>query len=360
MKKRAVFLVILIVVLFGGTFSWYFFRAYLGYVYGKQYRPPPAAVATQTAVQQNWTPMFSAIGSIEAINSINVTSQVSGQIEAINFQSGQMVKKGDSLIQLDDDIEQQNLRDAKANLELRKITKERNESLFKTRAVSLQLVDESRADYIRAHALVERTLLNIKYKNIVAPFDGKIGIVDVHVGEYINPGAALVSLQSLDPIYIDFNLPGSDLPNLYVNQPVKAILQAYPGQTFSGKISAIDSKVSRDTRNIKIRATFANPDQKLYPGLFADVVIELNQAQSVIVIPQSAIAYSLYGNTVYVVIKKDNQLIAVPKIVTLGERRGDSVAVTKGINAGDQVVVSGTIKLRENTPVVINNSLEKK
>ena len=357
-KKALV--ILFVVLLLGGTFAWdrvqtYFITKFLSH--------PPApvvTVSTSTVKYINYQPTLTAVGSLSAYHGVQVTSQMPGQIKEILFKSGDYVKKGDALIQLDDSVAQQTLASDKAQLQYDEATYRRYQSLYKTHAVSRSDLETMRTQYQKTLAQVASDELNIKHMLISAPFSGKLGIRAVDMGQYINAGDALVSLQQLDPMYVDFTLPAINLPDLTVGQGVDVSLTSSSGtQTLSGKIEAINSDVNVNSRNINVRAQIANEQHKYLPGQYANVSVKLPEQAKTMVIPRTAITYSLFGDSVYLVkkdSKDDKKFQAIQQVVTVGNVVGDSVIVTKGLSINDQVVNAGQNKLKNGATVVINNS----
>lgn len=364
-KKPLIIVVILLLVIFGGIFGFGAVRSYFMGQFFAHFALPPATISTAKVKAETWKPSISAVGSLAAINGVQVTTQQAGMVEQINFQSGQLVKKGESLIQLDDSEDLQDLKNFRAQLKLANITFERQKKLYKYGAVATSGLDQAKAGLEQAEAQANKTQIIIDKKNIKAPFAGKAGILLVNLGQYINVGTPVVSLQALDPLYVNFSLPEQNLSKLYVGQPVAFTIEAHGNKVFEGKITAINSEVNSQTRNVLIQATVANPKLELYPGMFANVQVKLPQQQNVIVVPQTAITYNLYGDSVYVVEQNGTDkktgkpiLKAVTKYVTVGEKFDDSVIILKGLNAGEEVVTSGQLKLHNGSEVVINNSVE--
>ena len=363
MKTRLIWIISFFLFLFVATFIFYGIKSYLIYSFMKNYQEPPVYVATTKAVATTWNPFISAVGSLKASNGVDVNSEVSGQILSLNFQSGQNVNQGDLLVQLNDQVDQQSLLRDEATLRFNKVDYSRKETLLKENAVARSAVDAAKAAYLQATAAVACDNVMIAQKKIKAPFAGRIGIRQVNIGQYITTGTSIVSLQALNPLYVDFSLPEQDLSLLKTGQEITVTVDAYPNQLFQGKISAINSMIDVNTRSIALRATILNEKEILYPGLFAKVQVILPKIQNVITLPQSAITYSLYGNSVYIVVtkgrdKKGNpELIAVQKYVKVGDRRDNVVAITEGIKAGDLVVTAGQIKLHPDAVVKINNTV---
>jgi len=361
-----VLVLVLIAIVFGGLFGFNVLRMHFIKKAVSHYRPPPVTISAEKAQTQTWHPRIAAVGTLVAVNGVDVTSETSGIIVHIHFKSGQLVKQGEPLIKLDDTVDQQELKNLQAQLKLAAINFERIQKLYKKRAVSVSQVDTSRAKLQQEQALVAKTQAQINQKTIKAPFAGKLGVRLVNVGEFIKPGIQIVSLQSFDPLYAQFTLPEQYLRNIYIGQPILLNVGTYKNEVFHGKITAINSKVNEKTRNILVQATVPNDEQRLYPGLFANVKVILPQQHNVVTIPQTAISYSLYGDAVYVVkaSKKDQQgkstLHAYRQFVRIGARRGSVIAIKEGLKAGQTVITSGQLKLTPGTQVVINNSAEKK
>lgn len=366
MGKRMTIVIIALVVIFGAIFGWDMLRVHFIKEFKKNFVPPPTTISTTKAITQFWQPTLTAVGSLTAINGVNVSSEVSGMVIAIRFKSGELVQKGRSLVQLDDSEDIQDLKNNQAELDLAKVDFVRKAALWKSKAVSKSTYDEALATLRQAHAQVNKSLVTISKKNIRAPFSGKIGIRQVNIGQYINPGDMLVSLQSLDPLYVDFSLPEQYLKSLYLNQRISLKVDAYPGEKFYGKITAINALVTEATRSINVQGTLPNTNYRLYPGSFANVSVYLPKRKSVVTVPQTAMTYSLYGNTVYVVEQKGKDkkgkpiLRAYERYATVGPMKDNVVVIKKGIKAGEIVVTSGQNKLQNGTRVVINNSVKLK
>lgn len=369
MTKRMTITVIALAVIFGGLLFYNILRNRLMLKYMANFQAPAMTISAHAAETEHWQPYLSAVGNFVAVNSIEVSSEVAGIIEKIYFNSGEVVKTGDLLVKLDDTVDQADLRDNLARLDLARVNYERQQNLAQTNATSAIAVDESHAEFRQAEEAVGRTQAYIDKKYIKAPFDGKLGIRSVSVGEYISPGATrLVTLQSLDPIYIRFFLPEQNLQNLYIGQPIRLAVDAYPGEVFTGEIHALESRVDEQTHNIEVQAIIANEHQRLYPGVFANVQILLPREDAVITVPDSAVTYSLYGDSVYVVREDETldesseegvqpSLRAYRQYITVGEHRGARVAVISGIKVGELIVDSGQLKLTNGVRVKVNNEV---
>lgn len=363
MQNRIVWIASFFLIVFIGTFIFYGVKLLMVHWFMSHYEEPPVYVSTIKAELKTWHLTLDTVGTLKASNGVEVNSQVSGQILSIVFQSGDHVKQGDLLVQLNDDVDQQALLRDEAKLRLDKVDYDRKQLLIKENAVARSAVDIAKASYLQSQAAVASDQVMIAQKKIRAPFSGKIGIRQVNIGQYITPGTSIVTLQALNPLYVDFSLPEQDLPLLHKDQDVTMKVDAYPNQLFHGKISAINAAIDVNTRSIAVRATIPNDNEALFPGLFANVSVILPDKQNVITVPQTAVTYSLYGDVIYVAEDKGKDkkgqpiLTAVQKYVKVGDRHGLSVAVQEGIQTGDEVVTSGQLKLHPNARVLINNSI---
>jgi membrane fusion protein (multidrug efflux system) len=325
---------------------------------------PPQTVSDTVAQPQDWQPQLTAIGSLRAVRGADLSAQIGGIVAAIHFDSGGDVQAGTVLVELQSADDQAKLDSLKAQAELARITFERDQRQLQAQAVSKQVVDTDEQTLKSDLAQVAQQQATLDYKTVKAPFAGRVGIRQVDLGQYLAPGTAIATLQALDPIYIDFNLPQQALAQIVVGQIVTVTVDTFPGQHFPGKISAINSKVDLSSRNVQVRATLDNHDHKLLPGMFASVAIDVGDKKSYITLPQTAVTYNPYGNTVYIVDDKgkddkgQDQLVARQVFVTTGDMRGDQVAIIKGVNPGDTVVTGGQIKLRNGSPLKINNSVQ--
>ena len=364
MKKRFLLATIILLIIFGLTFAWYIVRVVLTKRFIANYRPPPVAVSTIMATQKTWNPTLKSVGTLLAVQGVDVNSEVPGQIVKIYFKSGQHVKDGNPLVQLDDLVDQQTLQNHLAGLRLDKVNYKRQSRLYRTNATAKSTLDQAQAKMLQSQAQVTTAQVMIQKKKIKAPFNGQLGIRKVNLGQYLSPGETIVTLQALNPLFVDFSLPEQNLRQVHVGQALTITTDAFPGVTFDGKVTAVSSLVDVSTRSLSVRAKIPNADERLYPGLFANVSVILPQQKNVITVPQTAITYSLYGDSLYVVTKSKNKktkktdLIATQKFVTLGERKGIVVAVKKGIKPGDVVVTSGQLKLQTGDRVIINNSIK--
>lgn len=356
MVKRLIFVALFLVIVFGGVFSFDAWRSYQAQRFAQQFKLPPVTVGTIKAQKVKWSSKISAIGSLVAMNSVKITSDINGKVSKILFQSGQAVTKDQPIVQLDDKILQQQLRENIAQLELSRLNFDRSKKLYQKNTISKQQLDVDRAAFVKYQAAVNADKINIDYKVVKAPFDGRLGIREVNIGQFLDPGDPIVRVETLDPILIDFTIPERYLSQIKEEQVFSVIVDAYPEEKFEGKVIAINSTVNTQTRNITLRGKLSNSKLKLYPGQFAKVSLNSGQEQSVIIVPRNAITYNTYGNILYVVETKDQKKIAKQINVKTGRQRGDWVEITAGVNVGDEVIVSGQIKVRPNSPVVINNT----
>ena len=327
---------------------------------------PPTTVSSAVVKEEDWAPTLSAIGSVSAVQGAVVATELGGVVAEVNFQNGGVAKKGDVLMRLDSSAEEAQLHTAQADLELAKANLERERNLATRKVVSQQEFDAAQSTFGQKQGAVDNMRSFITKKEVRAPFDGMLGIRQVNVGQMINPGQQVVQLTALDRIYVDFALPQQTLPQLATGYDARVHADALPGQEFKGKVTAINSMVDAVTRNIGVQATLENPDHVLRPGMFVKVDVILPQKSKTLVIQGSAVSYAPYGNSVFVIDKKNDPKTGKESqslrqaFVRIGEARGDFVAVKEGLKAGDVVVGTGVFKLRNGMPVVINNDLAPK
>jgi membrane fusion protein (multidrug efflux system) len=327
---------------------------------------PPTTVSSAVVKEEDWAPTLSAIGSVSAVQGAVVSAELGGVVAEINFQSGGVAKKGDVLMRLDSSAEEAQLHTAEADLELAKANLERERDLAARKVVSKQELDTAQSTFGQKQGAVDNMLSFITKKQIRAPFDGMLGIRQVNVGQMINSGQQVVQLTALDKVYVDFALPQQNLPQLAAGYEARVHADSLPGREFKGKVTAINSMVDNVTRNISLQATFDNPDHELHPGMFVKVDVILPEKSKTLVIPGSAVSYAPYGNSVFVIDNKKDPKTGKESqslrqaFVRIGEARGDFVAITEGLKAGDVVVSTGVFKLRNGMSVVINNDLAPK
>ncbi len=334
-----------------------------GMAMGAKFAPPPAAVTTVKVKSETWQPVLSAVGSLRAVHGVTVSTDLAGIVSQIAFESGTAVKKGDMLVKLDTQQEEAQVRSAEARLNLATTDLDRKRDLIAKKAIAESDLDAAQSQLAQTAAAVEEMKALVGRKQVTAPFDGLLGIRQVDLGQYLNPGAAIVPLQSLDPIYVEFSVPQQHFAALTVGKKLRLGVSGLAGERFEAEITAIDSLVDPNTRNVLVQGTVKNPDHKLRPGMFADVEVLLPEDGAVLAIPTSSIAYAPYGDSVYVVREKpgpDGQPMkqVEQQFVQLGPKRGDLVSVLKGLKDGDEVVSSGVFKLRPGAPVQVDNSVQ--
>lgn len=329
--------------------------------------PQPAiSVSAAVAREQPWQSRLPAIGTLKAYQGVDLTAEVQGTVKEVLFQSGEKVTLGQPLLQLDSEVERAILATAEAVRALARVEYQRGQDLIKRQAISKSEFDRLNAELLKAEASVTQLKAELDKKRILAPFAGTIGIRQVDTGDYLSPGTSFATLQDLSRLYVDFFLPEQDYPQLAIGQNVRLSLAAYPGEVFSGEISALNPKVEETTRNVQVRAMLPNPDNKLLPGMFANLEVLLPGEKPQVLVPETAITYTLYGNSVYVIgEQKDDQgavvkddkgqprLVVERRFVETGERRDGQVLVLKGLKAGEQVVTAGQLKLDNGAHVAI-------
>lgn len=357
MVKRLLLVLLLLAVVLGGVFAFKLFQ--LKMMQAQFAQPlPPSPIAATHARQEQWQPRLPAAGSLVAVNGTEVTTEIGGIVKAIHFESGQPVKAGTVLIELEDSVDRAALEGARAERRLAEIKLNRAMDLIKRSAISKSEFDETQANADAAQARVAEKAAKLAQKTIRAPFDGLIGIRQVNLGQYLAPGSRIVSLQALNPIYADYALPERHLPQLSVGQSVELKVAAYPGRVFTGTVSALASAVESGSRSLSVRATLDNGEALLRPGMFAEVATLQAESQNVITVPQTAVSFNTYGNFVYVIIQGEGTgLLVKRRQVTTGRVRAGQVEVTEGLSIGEQVVRAGLVKLRDGQAVVIDNSV---
>jgi membrane fusion protein (multidrug efflux system) len=364
MIKRMILMLIAVALVLGGIFGFQVFKANIIKKVMASFANPPQTVSTVKAGYQEWQPTLSAVGSLRAVNGADLSLQQPGIVSEIDFKSGDDVQASQVLLRLRADDDVAKLQALQAVAQLAQIVLARDQKQFAAQAVSQATIDSDNATLKNDLAQVAQQQALLDQKILRAPFAGHIGIRSVDLGQYLAAGTAVVTLQALDPIYVDYFMPQQALDRIRVGQSVTVRIDTYPNESFSGRISAINPLVDVNSRNVQIRATLANADHRLLPGMFATLDVDIGGKQRQITLPQTAIAYNSYGDTVYIVVDKGQgaegqpQLVAQQSFVTTGATRGDQVAVLKGVKEGDQIVTSGQIKLHNGAPVVINNSVQ--
>ena len=354
MLKRLLILLVVLAVLIGG-FVW--FKQQQAQQAAAMMAPPPPAVVTATEVRsQIARPSLQATGTLVAVKGVELSAEVDGIVREIAFQSGQAVKQGDLLLRLDDEVDRADLQGARASLELARLKFDRFKRLLRDKSVSQSDYDTAQAELSSARAAVAAKQATIDRKTLRAPFDGVLGIEQISLGQYLAKGSPIVPLVQLDPVHVDFSLPERQLPQLAVGQQVSISVAAWP-QAFSGEVIAIDPDVAVDTRQVRVRARLSNPQGQLRPGMFARVGIDLGREEPVLTLPRVAITYAPYGDSVYVIEQADDKLTVQQRQVTSGVVIGDRVVISEGLSEGEQVVLTGQVKLRNGAAVQIDNRI---
>lgn len=372
-RKRMILMLVAVLVIFGGVFG---IKAMIGAQTNKFFdnMPQPAvAVSSAIARTETWRDDAEAVGTFVAVNGADVTTESGGVVRSIEFEAGQPVRAGAVLVRLNSANEEATLRSLEAAAALARTQAERWRKLGADKLVSLDEVQSRVTAAATAQAQVDAQRALIAQKTIRAPFSGVLGIRKVNLGQFVGPGDAIVSLQQLDPIYLDFSLPEQRMGELVEGTMVRATLDAIPGEVFDGRVTAVEPLVDPDTRNFKAQATLQNPDGKLRPGSFARVRFALGGEKQVVVIPQTAVSFNPYGNAVFVISKvkrkqgetdmqgkplTGDKLIVTQRFIKTGATRGDLIAVSEGLKPGEQVVTSGLLKLRNDAEVTINNKVQ--
>ena len=367
--------------------------------------PPPSVVSTAKATFEEWQPALNAVDTLRAVRGADLALDIAGLVTKVNLKSGDEVKEGEVLLQLRDSEDVAQLHQLEAAAALASVTFDRARQQLNVQAISKADYDAAAADLKAKQAAVQQQQVNVAKKQLRAPFSGRAGIITVNPGAYLNSGTTIVTVQQLDPIFVDFHLPQRNLAELKVGQKVTLKLDAFKGKTFEGRLTAISPKIDNDTRNVEVEASVPNPDKLLTPGMFADVNVDVGSEERHLTLPQTAVVYNPYGETVYLVKKKadfdkaqaenksaaadpkpadakadpkkadakdakkddkkdaknavpPDQLVVQQTFVTTGGTRGDQVAIVKGLNEGDEVVTSGQVKLKNGSPITIDNSVQ--
>jgi membrane fusion protein (multidrug efflux system) len=389
MVKRFLIAAIVVGLFLGGVgyFNLVFKPKMIGEFMAKMV-PPPATVTAEATKTESWIDRVRAIGTLVAIEGVDVAPQVGGIVTDYFFDSGHDVEKGETLVKLDTSVEEADLADNKATLQQTNLDFARHSKLVKTSAVSQALLDQTIAKRDSAAAAVQKMEALIAQKNIAAPFAGRLGLRRVEKGQYVSAGQALVWLQALDPIWVDFPVPEANIGKFTIGSATELTAEAYPGQLFKGEVEAFDAKLGQDTRTLMVRARVPNPDRKLLPGMFANVAVLAGSAKEFVTVPRTAVTYGLYGDSVWVVKEGASEPAANPptasaepvasaiaadatptgsvpaepkltverRFVRVGPTEGDRVAILEGVKVGEQVVTSGQLKLQPGATIKVDNS----
>ncbi|MFZ9350548.1 MAG: efflux RND transporter periplasmic adaptor subunit [Polynucleobacter sp.] len=364
LKRRMVVMLFGVFILLGLIFAFNQLKTFMFNQFMAGMGIPPASVTTIVIEKQEWQPRMNSVGNVRAFRGVDLSTEGGGLVVEVPVKSGMDVKEGSLLIKLNDSADLAQLNSLKAMADLAKVINERDKAQLAIQAISKNVYDTSTADMKAKQAQVDQQIALIAKKNLKAPFSGRVGIVTINPGQYINPGDKLLTLQTIDPIFVDFTLPQSSAGIIAVGQTIELQTDAFKEVAFLGKITAVSPKVELNTRNIQIEAQISNPDKKLLPGMFANVNINLGDKVELLTLPQTAVTYNPYGSTVFIA-KKTNRLDkkkvpileAQQVFVTTGATRGDQVAILKGLEPGMTVVTSGQLKLKNGTPLIVNNSV---
>lgn len=343
---------VIALAVFGAIFGYKFYGIHQMQAAMAGMKAPPVTVSVASAKQQTWPNVLTAVGSLASYRGITVKTELEGLVREVVAQSGAVVAKDDLLVVLDTASEVAQLSGLEAQAKLAEINLSRAHDLRNNGTNTPSDLDAAEAASIQTKAAVTQLRVTLAKKRIVAPFAGRLGIVKVYPGQFLSKGDALVVLESIDPIHVDFSQPQQELSRLVVDQTVQLAVDAYPGRTFEAKITAISPRVSDATRNIDVRATLTNTDEALRPGMYARVEVVLPPTENALVLPGAAVVHNPYGETVYVI--EDG--VAKQRFIKTGPSRGDLIMVTDGLKVGDQVVTAGQIKLRNGSAVRIDNS----
>src|SRR5258705_4978946 len=351
-----------LVLLVGALVGFEAFRSKMIKQFFASNKPPPSAVTVAEAKSEVIPNLLTAVGELVAVHQVNVTSDLNGRITEILFQAGANVKAGTPLVQLFDGPEQGDLASFKAQATMAQLSLERAKQLASRQFGPQATVDQAQSAFDQANAGIAKTQAIISQKLVRAPFDGELGVRKVEVGQYLTAGTQIVSLTDLSVLYANFTIPGKDSGQLKVRQIVRIKVDAYPGQTFEGKITTIEPQISADTRNIRVQATIANPERILKPGMFATTTVVLPDKPPVITIPETAVDYTLYGDSVFLITEKKEDdgktsLTAVRTFVQTGNRIEGRAEILKGLKPGDRVVSVGQLKLQSGAAVTISADL---
>lgn len=361
MKKRMFFTVLGLALVFGGIFGYKWFVAYKTQQFFANQEAPAQTVTAIAAEAATWQPAIRAVGSLEAVRGVDITAEITGKVTEVTVEDGAEIDAGEVVARLDDDGLRAELRGARAEASLAEIQRDRQLRLREQNAVSQSDFDRAASQLEQARARVDDVRAQLAKKTITAPFEGRLGIIQVDVGQYLSPGDPIVTLQTLDPISVDFTVPQQELARVEAGQPVVVRVDGFGDQAFRGRITAISPKVNQQTRNVAVRGRLENPEGALRPGMFVEVAVELPSEENVVTLPQTAITYNPYGESVFLVNETPDddggtELTVERKFVKTGATRGDQVQILEGLEEGERVVTSGQLKLRNGSRVTIEDS----
>lgn len=360
MIKRMLIMLVAAGLVLGAVFGFIEFKSRMTRQFMASQGEPPQTVSTLTAQYQDWLPELKAVGTLRAVQGVELSAEVPGVVGAIHFEQGADVAANAPLLALRADDLKARLKSLLATAELARITYQRDQAQFDARTISRQTLDADRAQLDAALANVAEQQALLDKKTIRAPFAGRVGLRAVDSGQYLDAGTVITTLQALDTLYVDFFVPQQHIAALKPGLTVKLKSDSHADQVFVGELAVINPKVDVKTRNVQLRAIVKNPERQLLPGMYAMVTIVAGEAQRYITVPRSALSFNSYGSTVFVVGKRDaaGKQLAEQRFVTTGASRGDQIAIVNGVNEGDLIVTAGQIKLRNGTPVLIDNSVQ--
>ena len=354
--RAYLFVAALLLLIFGSIAGYLYIR--FSALAEMDFQPPPVTVAASVAKLERWDSYLEAVGTVKAVRGVELTSEESGEVIRINFESGGRVEKGQLMVVLDDKVEQAALESRKATLTLAKLLFEHDKKLVKQQTISQIRYDRTKADLERARAQVSEAEARLANKHIRAPFSGTAGICRIDVGDYISPGTIIATLQDPDDLEIDFNLPSQASPQLKPGLDIEVRVAAYPDKVFHARLLALDAKVDPGTRNLTVRAKI-DAGEGLMPGMFAQLRVALGVEDGIVTVPETAVTYSLHGNTVFVIRPgEDGDLVSQPVIVSVGEARDGRISIPSGLEPDSRVVTAGQNKLYRGAKVVIDESID--
>ena len=349
----------LLALVLGGLYGFNWYRAKMIASYFAQFKPPPAQISAVTAAAQAVPRSATGIGSLAAVHQVTISPEVGGRIVKISFEPGAAVKAGDPLIQLNDEPDRGDLANYQAQYRMAEVTLSRNTHLAQRNYATLETVDQNKMQLEQMQAMIAKTEAIIAQKLVRAPFAGRLGVRQVEVGQYLNPGAAIVTLTDLAHLYVNFTLASQQRAEIKLGQKVNVTADAFPGRTFTAEITTIEPQIRPDTRTLAIQATMANPDGALLPGMFVNAAVVLPEQPDQVVVPETAVDYTLYGDSVYVLRRDGDDSGGKPVLkahrtaVTTGARWSGNVAILSGLKPGEQVVAAGQVKLQDGAPVIV-------
>jgi len=357
MTKRIILTTLVALGLLGSIFGYKYYQSRQARQAAAARQPAPATVTAVPAAAEQWRETVEAIGSLVSHQGVTIRSEIEGRLVRIAFESGARVQAGDVLVELDTATELAQLRSQEAAARLAELNLGRARELQLNNTNTRADLDTAEAVAAQAHAAIASTQATLAKKRIVAPFSGRLGLRLINTGQFLNKGDAVVTLEAVDPVYVDFSLPQQEVPRIRPGLSVHVTLDVFPGRTFTGLLEAVDPRIEDATRSLRARATLPNPDEALRPGMFARVEVLLPEHRAVIVVPSTAIVYSPYGNSVYVIERDGSRAVARQRFVEIGPKRGDQVAILGGLQAGEETVSAGQAKLRPGSAVRVNNAV---